>query len=173
MKWVDLEFLGTYAYYGENNDPFIFSDIPQAMFNFGYPNETRWKLITTLDAVLSHIVSGVEVNQEAYVRGFVDSCEIALLDGQNIVKRQAVSKMSIDGGSAPDAEVTAKTKSIWVKSAIETLARGHKKTGLELNRSYQIGSYQTHQKLCAVIEMHRDNQLTNSTNKGSGINVEF
>lgn len=173
MKWVDLEFLGTYAYYGDKSDPFIFSEIPQAMNNFSYPNETRWKLITTLNAVISHINSGVEVNQEAYVKGFVDSCEIAMLDAQDIAKRQAVSKMSIEVDLAPDARATAKTKSIWVKSAIQTLARGHKKSGLNLDRCYQIGSYQAHEELCEVIEMHRDNQLNISTNKGSGLDVEY
>ena len=34
-------------------------------------------------------------------------------------------------------------------------------------------SYQAHEKLCEVIEMHRDNQLNISTNKGSGLDVEY
>ncbi len=172
MNWVDLEFMGTYAYYGKNSDPFIYSDIPRAMVDFGYPNETRWKLITMLNTALSHVGSGAKVNQVAYARGFADSCEMVIAGAENIVKRQAISQMSIGSGSIPNPEITATTKSLWVKSAIQTLAKQHKKSGLILDRSYQVGSYHAHQKLRAVIEMHRDSQLANSELEGSSLDVE-
>ena len=173
MKWVDLEFLNTYVYFDKGKEPVVFSDIPQAMSDYRYPRETQWRLITSLDCVMSHIESGVDVNQGSYVQGFVDSCEETLQSAQSITKHQAILAMSNDHLEKVSPLKAADLKERWVKGAIEKLAQRHKRSGLDLNHRYQVGSYNAYQRLKKTIDQHIEHNASQSQGKGSKLDVEF
>mgnify|MGYP007087007327 CR=1 FL=1 len=173
MKWVDLEFQGTIAYFGESVEPYIYSDSLDFMQRYKYPNETQWALITAMENVLSHIETGVDVEQDGYPAGFSEACEIILVNGQEIIKERAISSLTVAQHETLSMESSARIKEQWTKSAIETLARSHKKAGVDLNRDYQVGSYVTFQRLKTHIDQQNVLAEAGEQTKGSGFDVEL